>query len=552
MLRHAHGHDLSVRIYGHFDFKVRKALHVINARGHTLFRRCILLRLRSRSGSGHAFLFLRRLKSIGRGSLAKRFVDGVAGHRHTGLHIDVRCGDILTHQHGERLVCQHICPESRRLDVAGRADRHNFSVFHFHVQSELIHALDGIGIPRNGGRFGGVPAAGIVGGSLGKRVVDSVAGQRRPGFHVDLCRGDILTHQRVKHRAVRNQIRAIARRLIVFRHAHGHDLSIRIHLDRNLHRTEARHVIGLRAALIPAGIVGGSLGKRIVDGVAGQRRPGFHVDLCRGDILTHQRVKHRAVRNQIRAIARRLIVFRHAHGHDLSIRIHLDRNLHRTEARHVIRFCASFSGGLTRFLVRLFVAGGLSKQRFLVAGMRLNGEARILKHLPDRPYHRAGGDRRTADRAHIAVKRIGIRRDADKLVHEIRLCNPGSQTSRFLQRADINIGHISVHTHAERYRNFAAISLRRSRQRIANRFSGCIFGDKQLVKIAVGCIIVAEISRLILTAGEYGAERLLLRGNGLRFDRALCHLIGDAQQRGGHECEDEQTKREPHNITHSS
>ena len=184
--------------------------------------------------------------------------------------------------------------------------------------------------------------------------------------------------------------------------------------------------------------------------------------------------------------------------------------------------------------------------------MRLNGQARVLKHLLDCTQGSGRGNRRAADQAHIALNRVGISSDAHKLIHEVGFTHAGAQTSRLLEGAHIDIGNVTLHTHADSQRNRSAVALRRRSQRIANRLAGLIFCDEELLEHSVRGIKSAEINLFKGAAREHRTQSLLLCCNLLLLNGALRHLVGDAQGRGCDECEEEQTKCKFANITHSS
>ena len=459
----------------------------------------------------------------------------------------MRRSQILADQRGERFIGQYIRAEARRLAVVRRADGSDLAaILHLDIQRELVHALHGVRIARH--RRRGLSAAEVSGGLL-QRIVDGVAGQRHAALHVDLRGCDVLTHQRVEHALIGNQVSAQARRLVVFRHRHGHDLARVVQRDFHLERRKAGHVVGLRAAL--AGLTGGSsLLQRVVDGVAGQRHAALHVDLRGRDVLTHQRVEHTLVGNQVGTEARRLVVFRHGHRHDLAVAVHSHIHLERRKASHVI----GVRGGFHRRVLALVAAvdgSGFRQNRVLVARVRLNAERalRVGQHLLHRVHKRAGRDRRARNGVHIIAQRVRVSGDRDELLLESVVAHAAAETLRLLKGADIDLRDVAAFAHAEGDRNLSAIALRVRGQRITLDAAVSVFADENLIKHAV-VRNTFILNLLVFAARQHRVQRSHLGGQLLLLDRALGHFVRDGQQHRGNKRKDEQTERKLHNITH--
>ena len=459
----------------------------------------------------------------------------------------MRRSQILANQRGERFIGQHIRAEARRLAVVRRADGSDLAaILHLDIQRELVHALHGVRIARHRRRT--LRAAEVSGGLL-QRIVDGVAGQRHAALHVDLRSRDVLTHQRVKHTLVGNQVSAEARRFVVFRHGHRHDLAVAVHSHIHLERRKAGHVVGLRAAL--AGLTGGSsLLQRVVDGVAGQRHAALHVDLRSRDVLTHQRVKHTLVGNQVSAEARRLVVFRHGHRHDLAVAVHSHIHLERRKAGHVI----GVRGGFHRRVLALVAAvdgSGFRQNRVLIARVRLDAERalRVGQHLLHRVHKRAGRDRRARNGVHIIAQRVRVSGNRDELLLESVVAHAAAETLRLLKGADIDLRDVAAFAHAEGNRNLSAIALRVRGQRITLDAAVSIFADENLIERAV-VRNTFILNLLVFAARQHRVQRSHLGGQLLLLDRALGHFVRDGQQHRGNKRKDEQTERKLHNITH--
>ena len=333
-------------------------------------------------------------------------------------------------------------------------------------------------------------------------------------------------------------------------HSNGHDLALAVHLNRNLHRPEAGHLVGLRTAISRSR----SLLERLIDRVAGQRRTGLHINLSGGDILTNQSVKHRGIGNQIRTKARSLVMLGHGNGHDLALAINLDRNLHRSKAVHVVNIgSASVSSDL--FSRGFFRTGSRGKDRFLITRLRSNAKLTLgvredLRHRADK---RGGRHRRAADGIDVIIQGIRISRNRNELLHKGSLADPAAKTSGLLQRADISLRHPAFGAHAERDRDRAAVALRIGDERIAGRLAGrLVLAHKHLGDRTAFFKALDLLDLLIVAARKHLAQRSLLRRNLLFRDRALRHFIGDSQANSRDEREDEKTNSEFHDITHSS
>ena len=335
----------------------------------------------------------------------------------------------------------------------------------------------------------------------------------------------------------------------MLRHSDGDDLARVVQLNGDLEGRKTGHVVGLRRAFFRRA----RLTERVVNGVAGQRRAGLHVDLRRRDVLTHQRVKHGGIGDQVRAEARRLAMLRHADGDDLAVLVDRDLHLERRKARNIIGSRRHDGLGL-----RGFAAVGRSRSRenrFLVSRMRLDAQriAGIGQHVRHGVDKRGRGDRRAANGVNVVTQRIGIRGDADELIHEFILADPAAQTGGLLQRADVGLCHIALRAHAQRDRDGATVALRVRDQGISLNVARVILaGEKLLHSAALGKALDAFDFLIVRAAREHLVERFLLRGDLLLCDRALCHLIGQGEQHGRDEREDEQTNCELDDITHSS
>ena len=521
VLDNLHGHDLASVIHLDGDLHRQEALYLVDRRIRGgldgLYRR-FFNRLNRFGGCRHDF------DAVGRGGLHERIVDGRAGQRHAALHIDLRRRQLLTHQRGERLARQNVGAQTRRLVVAFGGDRADLAVGHFNIDGELVKALDGVRIARNA-RYG---LAAKRSGSLAERIVDRRARQRHAALDINLRVGDVLTHQRVKHGGICDQVGAKARRLAMLRNRHGDDLAIRIHGDFDLERRKARHIVG-RCTL--GGAAAGSLPDGIVDGVARQRHAAPYIDLRGSDILPNQRVKHGGIRDQVSAQPRRLIVLGHGNRDDLAGVIHRHLDLERREARHIVGVRGH--NRLSRSLLAAVGRSRCSENRILVTRVRLNAEriAGIGQHVAHSADERSGGNRCATDGIHIVVQRIRIGSDADELIHEVFLANPAAQTGGLLQRADVGLRHIALYAHAERDGDFSAIALRIGHQRIAGELTrGLVRAGKELRHLATLGQTLDGFNLLIFAAGKNLAQRSLLRRDLLLGNRALGHLVGDAQQ----------------------
>ena len=533
----AHGDDLAAFIDGNHQGERLEAGHIVALRGHI-------------GGVGS-----RRIRNRScRSSLLECVIDGVAGQRHTGLHVDLRGGDVLTHQrvkHGG--ILDQGSAQTRRLAVRGHAHGDDLAVrVHRDLHGERLEAGHFIG--RNVGGLRLLSGSrflllrrrsrllnneAIGGSSLPERVVDGRAGQRHAGLRIDLGGGDVLTDQHGE-RLLRQQISAKARGLVVLVHGHRGDLAI---LHRNVHGELVKALDGVRIGrhLRPR------LTKRVVDGVAGQRRTGLHVDAGGGDVLTHQRVKHGGVGDQVRAEARRFVVLRYGHRDDLAILVHRDFHLEGLKTGHVVRSGRHDGlGGLTR-------SSGCSCQHgVLVARVRLDAQRalRVGQHVRNGVHKRGRGDRRAAQGVHVVAERVGISRNRDELVLELALAHAAAQTRGLLQRADIHLRHITLRAHAEGDRDLSAVALRRGGQRVALNLAVDL-ADKELVKDAVlGDSFIFNL--LVVAARKHRIQRFHLGCELLRLDRPLRHFVGDGQSHGGDKRKGEQTNRQLDDITHSS
>ena len=522
MLDGLHGHNLPGFVHLDRDLHRQEALRLVNGR------------IRGGLGGLHGrFLdgldrlggLQRHLDAIGRGGLHERAVDGGARQRHAALDVNLRRRQIRSDQRGKRVARQDVGAQAGRLVVALGRDRADLAVGHFNIDGKLVKALDGIRIARHA--RGSLAAERS--GSLLQRIVDGVARQRHTALHVDLRGSDVLTHQRVKDGGIGNQVSAEARRLAMLRHGHGDDLAVRIHSDCDLERHKARHVVDSRAL---GGAAGSSLLQRVVDGVARERHAAAHVDLRGGDVLAHQRVKDGGIGNQVSAEARRLAVLRHGDGNDLARVIDGHLDLERRESRHVV--------GRRRHnrLSRLFAVAAVGRSRrgenrFLIARVRLNAQrvAGVGQHIAHSADKRGRGNRRAADGINVIVQRIGIGCDTDELALELILADSAAQTGGLLQRADIGLRHIAVNAHAERNRDLSAIALRIGHQRIAGELArGFIGALEEASHLAALRKPLDALDLLVLASGENRFQGSHLRRHLLFGNRALGHLIGDAQQ----------------------
>ena len=558
MLRHGDRNDLSIFVHGNRNLERRNAGYVIldsSSLRNSLFdngfsRRLsnrFSRRLNGRFGSRLSCRFGNNGNAIRRRSLLQRRVDGVAGQRYAALDINLRRSQILANQRGKRFIGQHVRTKARGLIVVRGANRSNLAaVLNLNIQRELVHALHGIRIARN--RRDRFSVSAKVSRSLLERIVHRVAGQRHAALHVDLRRCDILTHQRVKDALIREEIRAKTRRLVVLRHRDGNDLTRVVQLNRNLKRAEAGHVIGLCAAFGFAGR--SSLLERVVNRVAGQRHAALHVDLRRCNILTHQRVKDALIREEIRAEARGLIVFRHNDGNDLAVAVQRNFHVERRKARYLIRA----RGGFNRRILAVVAAidcGGLSQNRILIARMRLDAERalRVSQHLLHGVHKRGGRNGRARDGIHIVAQRVRVSRNRDELLLESVVAHAAAEALRLLEGADINLRHIALFAHAEGDRDFSAVTLRIRGQRIALDAAVSVFADENLIERTV-VRNTFILNLLVFAVRQHRVQRSHLGGQLLLLDRFLGHFVRDGQQHRGNKRKDEQTERKLHNITH--
>ena len=554
VLRHRDRNDLAVFIYRNRNLERSNAGHVI-LNGSSLrngffgnrFGRHFSNRLSSRFRRRLSRRFRERFNrnAVRRSGLLECIIDGIAGQRHAALHIHLSRRQIRANQHRKRFIGQHVCAKTRRFIVVRGADGSNFAAVYFNVHRELVHALHGIRIAR---RRSSSRVAAKVSRSLLERVIDSVAGQRHAALHVNLRGRDILTHERIKDALVGKKVRAKTRRLIVFRNGNGDNFARVIQLNRNLERTETGHIIGLCATFSFTGSRG--LLERIIDGVAGQRYAALHVNLSGCNVLTHQRIKHALVCEEIRTESSSLIVFRHNDGNNLAVAVQRDFHIERRKARHFI----SASGGLSRsFLIRITAIDGsrFGQNRVLIASMRLNAECalRVGQHLLHRIHKRAGRYSRTRDGIHIIAQRIGISRDCDELLLERVITHAAAKALRLLERADINLRYIAFRAHTKGDRNFSAVTLRIRGQSITLNAAVSILADENFIQHAVVRNTFIRCL-LVLAAGKHRIQRGHLGSQLLRLNRAFGDFVGDGQQHGGNKRKDEQTERELHNITH--
>ena len=530
-----HGSNLAILIDGDHHRERLEARHVVARRGHA---------------GGNSLIHSRSRGS----SLLKRVVDRVAGQRHAGLHVDLSGGDVLTHQRVEHgSVLDQRSAKTRRLAMRGHLHGDDLArVIHRDLHGERLEAGDLINrrarllgrlcFHSRGGlhiRFLILDGKAVRGSSLLERVVDRRAGQRHTSLHVDLRRGGILTNDGGKS-ILRQQIRSKARRLVVLIDGDGSNLAI---LHRDVHRELVKALDGIRIGRH----LRTSLTQCIVDGIAGQRRAGLHVDASRRDVLTHQRIKHGGVSDQVSTEARRLVVLRHGDGDDLAVFVHSDLNLERLEAGHIVG-----RGGHNR-LGRLTCSGSCGSQHgVLVARVRLDAQRalRIGQHVGHGVHKRGRGNRRAAQRVHVVTERIRVSRNRDKLILELALAHAAAQTRGLLQRANVHLRHIALRAYAEGDRDFSAVALRRSGQRVALNLAANL-ADEQLVQNAVlGNPFIFNL--LVFAAREHRVQRFHLGCELLILDRPLRHFIGDSQSHGGDKREGEQTNRQFDDVTHSS
>ena len=372
---------------------------------------------------------------------------------------------------------------------------------------------------------------------LPERIVDSLRGQGHTGLHIDLRRREILANQRSK-RFLGQNVRAKARSLIVSRNGDGSDLAIG---DSNLHGKLIKALDGIR---VGRDLRAGSL-QRAVDGLAGQSHARLHVDGGTGDILTHERIEHRGIRDQVSAEARGLVVLEHLDRHDLARIINGNLDLHRGKAGDVVGV-----GGHNRLRIARS-RGSSGKDRVLVARVRGDAEGvlGIGKDFGDSIHERSRRNRRAADGVDIVAQRVRIRSNRDELALKLILTHAGTQTGGLLQSADIGLRDAAFCADAHGNRNRSAVALRRSGQRVADGRTGSVLGFENLVKdAALSKTFVFNLC--VLAAREHGVERVHLGGELLGLDRALGHFVGQRQRHGSHERENEETKRELNNITH--
>ena len=533
MLKHLHGHDLARVVHVNGDLHRLEACHIVHRGGSLLSSFLSRSSLRSRSSGG--------------GSL-QRVVDRAGGERHAGLHVDLRRRDVLANQRVKARADQ-VSAEARRLVVLKHVDRHDLARV-VHVDRNL-HRLEARHLVHIASRFGrnrlsrfGLSYGFLrlnrnaIGRSrLPERIVDGLRGQRHARLHVDLRRRQILANQRSK-RFLGQDVGAQTRGLIVSRNGDGSNLTIG---DSDLHGKLVKALDGIR---VGRNLRAGSL-QRAVDGFAGQGHTRLHVDGGTGDILAHQRIEHRGIRDQVSAEARRLVVLEHLDRHDLARVVNGNLDLHRGKAGDVVGV-----GGHNRLRIARS-RGSSGKDRVLVTRVRgdTEGILGIGKDFGNSIHKSAGGNGRAADGVNIIPQRIRIRSDCDKLAFELILAHSGAQTGGLLKRTDIGLRDVAFGADAHGDRNRSAVALRRSGQRVADGRTGSILALEDLVKdAALGQTFVFNLR--ILAAREHGVERVHLGSKLLGLDRALGHFVGQRQRHGSHERENEETKRELNNITH--
>ena len=343
----------------------------------------------------------------------------------------------------------------------------------------------------------------------------------------------------------------------MLRHRDAYDLAVAVYFDVDLEGLEARHFICCGSARRAAGSFR-SLGKRVVDRVAGQRHAGLHIDLRVRDALPDQRAQHRLVSDQVRAKARCLVVLRHRDAHDLAVAVHFDVDLEGLEARHFIR-CGSalgrfgFAAFRRSFLCRTAVCGGSGRQdRVLIPRVRLDAQRtfRVRKDLLAGVQECAGGNGSAGDLVHIRAQRIRIGRNADELLFKSIIAHAAAETRSLLQRTDVNLRDITLGTDAHRDRDLSAVALRRRRQRITLYIAGCVLANEDLVQLtSVREVLVFDL--LVIAAGQHGVQCRFLGGELLLRDRALGDLVGHRKRCRRDEGKQEQAKAKFDNIIHA-
>ena len=346
----------------------------------------------------------------------------------------------------------------------------------------------------------------------------------------------------------------------MFRHADGGDFAVRdVQINGELvHALDGVGITGHGRAgfFAPRG---SGLPERVVDRVAGQRHAGLHVNLRVLNVLSDKRAQHCFVRDEIRAQARRFIVFRHADAHDLALAVQFDGDLEGLETGHVVNRCAC--GGRFRlgrlsgfpFCFRAAVGRrGSREDRVLVARLGLDAQRtlRVRKDLLAGVQESAGRHGRAGNLVDVRAQRVGIRRDADELLLESVLADAAAQTRSLLQGADVNLRHVAFGADAHRNRDLSAVALRGSGQRIALDFAGGILADEDFVELAAFGKIL-KFNLFVLAPGQDRAECGFLGRQLLLRDRALRHFVGYRQRRRGDEGKQEQANAQFQNIIHA-
>ena len=246
MLDHVHGRDLASLVHHDLHLHRLEARYLVHvARSGGLLNSFCRSRLCRRSG-----LHLDTIRSSG---LLERVVDRIGGQRHASLHIDLRSRQILAHQRIKARINQ-VSTKARRLIVRRNSNGHDLAICHSNFHGELIKALDRVRISRN------------LRTRRLQRAVNRIRGQRHASLHINRCTSNVLTHQRIKYRSIRNQVSAKARCLIVLQHLHRHNLTRIVHGNLDLHRAKASHVVGVGGhnRLSIAGSSSGSSENRIL------------------------------------------------------------------------------------------------------------------------------------------------------------------------------------------------------------------------------------------------------------------------------------------------
>ena len=538
MLNNIHSSDLAGLINQNLYLHRLEALHVVNSSG----------------GLGSSFLSRSSLSGrSGSGSSLQRIVDAVGGHRHAGLHIDLRSRDVLTHQRVKARRDQ-VRAEARGLvvlnnihssDLAGLINQnlylHRLEALHVvDVTSSRSSSRNGSSSGRRRRSIGGLRSLNcdaICSSSLLERISNSIGSHGHAGLHINLSGRDVLTNQ-IGQRFLGEDVSAKARGLAVHRRIDRGDHAV---LNSNVHGELAKALDGVR---IGRNLRAGSL-ERSIDTLGGHGHASLDVNRSTGDILTNQRIKDRGIRNQIRAEARGLVVLKHLDGDDLAGIINRNLDLHGAKAIDIVGI-----GGHNRLGIAGSSSSG-SEDRFLITRSRRNTQRvlRIGKDLRNSTHKSAGRNSRAADGIDVIAKRIRIGSDGNELILKVRFTHLGAQTGGLLKSTDIGLGDVALGADTDSDRDRSAVALRSSGQRVADNSAGGILGLKDLVQgAALGQTFIFNLS--ILAARKHGVERFHLGSELLSLDRPLGHFVGHRQRDSSHKREHEETKRELKNVTH--